>query len=121
MLHILGGGVTRANRSEFPGPLGMSLAVRIMVHPTEVDRQHELEVRLQGEDGQQIAAVNAEFGVGDASQLQPGEEAHLPLPLQLQGVPLPHEGRYSFELLIDGIHQATVPFVAVQVEEGDSS
>lgn len=97
----------------------MSLAVRIMVHPTEIDREHELEVRLQGEDGQQIATMTAEFGVGDASQLQPGEEAPLPLPLLLQTVPLPRQGRYAFELLIDGIHQATVPFAAVQIEEGD--
>jgi hypothetical protein len=31
-------------------------------------------------------------------------------------VMLPAEGRYSFEVLIDGIHQSSVPFTAHLVE-----
>jgi hypothetical protein len=118
LLHVLGGGVTRANRAEFPGPLGMALAVRVMVHPTEMDRPHALEIRLQGEDGQLIAEVDVQFESVDPGDLAPGEESSLPLALALpQQVALPQEGRYSFEMLIDGIHQATVPFMAVLVQE----
>jgi hypothetical protein len=117
LLHVLGGGVTRAGRPQFPSPLGLTLALRILIHPTEADRPHNLEVRLQGEDGQLTAKFELEFGVGDPSALEPTEHASLPLPLPLPPqVQLPTPGRYSFELLIDGIHQASVPFIAHLIE-----
>jgi len=117
LLHILGGGVTRAGRDSFPAPLGLTLALRILIHPTETDRPHQLDLRLQGADGNLVAAVGIEFGVRDAGDLEPQEQASLALPIALPpDVALPAPGLYSFELLIDGIHQATVPFRAVQTE-----
>lgn len=72
-----------------------------------------MQIQLQGADGQRIAAIDAQFGVNDPSMLRPGEEASVALPVILPPqVGLPTEGRYSFEILIDGIHQATVPFTA---------
>lgn len=116
LLHILGGGITRVQRPSYPAPLGMTLAMRILVHPTEFDRAHQLEVQLQGEDGQRVAGLDATFQAGNSGDLAPGEEASLALPLAFpEVVQLPSPGRYSFELLIDGIHQATVPFLAAQV------
>ena len=117
LLHILGGGVTRLGRPDYPAPLGLVLAMRILVHPTEIDRPHHLQVQLQGADGARITAVDAQFGVGDPGQLEPGEEASLPLPLGFpDAVQLPEPGRYSFEILIDGIHQVSVPFTAIPLE-----
>jgi hypothetical protein len=116
LLHILGGGITRANRENFPAPLNLALALRIMVHPTEADHTHELAVLLLAEDGERIAQLGIQFGINDPSVLEPAEEASLPLALSLHTVPLPREGPYSFELLIDGIHQGTVPFRAVKLE-----
>lgn len=118
LLHVLGGGVTRIHRPGYPAPLApLSVALRILVHPTETDRKHDLEVRLQGEDGQQLAKFEVEFGIGDPGQLQPGEQVSLPLPLNMpQEIVLDRAGRYSFELLIDGVHQTSVPFVATHVQ-----
>ena len=117
LLHVLGGGITRAGRSVFPGPLGLTLALRILVHPTEAGHMHKLVVLLQGEDGQEAARVDIEFGVADPGTLEPGEQASLPLSLPMPPqVALPAPGRYSFELLIDGIHQGSVPFMAHLVE-----
>jgi hypothetical protein len=116
LLHILGGGITRANRDNFPAPLNLALALRIMVHPTEADHTHELKVLLLAQDGVRVAELGIEFGISDPAVLEPTEEASLPLALSLHTVLLPHEGPYSFELLIDGIHQGTVPFRAVKLE-----
>ena len=114
LLHVLGGGITRVTRPEFPAPVGMMLALRILEHPTELDRPHHLRIQLQGEDGQAIGQMDAQIGVADPALVPVGEEASLPLPLALPpGAGLPTPGRYSFEILIDGIHQATVPFTAV--------
>jgi hypothetical protein len=117
LLHILGGGITRINRDSFPGPLGAALALRIMVHPTETDRTHELRVMLLAEDGGRIAEIGIQFGVNDPTILEPTEEASLALPIQMHQVMVPRPGPYNFELLIDGIHQVTVPFRAVQMKE----
>lgn len=95
----------------------MMLALRIMIHPTEISRPHHLSVLLQDADGQQIASMDAEIGIGDPGQIEPGEEASLPLPLGLPPqVALPAPGRYSFEILIGGTHQASVPFTATQIQ-----
>jgi hypothetical protein len=114
LLHVLGGGVTRVNRPGYPAPLApLCLAVRILVHPTETDSTHQLDVRLQDEDGQEVAKVDVQFGVNDPGRNEPGEELSVPLPLNMPPqVGLPHPGGYSFELLINGIHQTSVPFRA---------
>ncbi len=117
LLHVLGGGITRAGRPEYPAPIGLTLALRILIHPTEAGESHHLDVRLQGADGQKIAAIQVEFGANDPTGLEPGEHASLAIPLPLpEQIALPHPGRYSFELLIDGIHQVSVPFTAVKLD-----
>jgi hypothetical protein len=116
LLHILGGGITRANRPEFPAPLMMVLAMRIMVHPTEAATEHQCRVLLLNADGEQGAEIGIGFAVADPTALTAGEEASLPIPINLANVTLQAEGLYSFEILIDGIHQASVPFRAVLIE-----
>jgi uncharacterized protein DUF6941 len=113
LLNVLAGGITRTGRTEFPAALNLTLALRILLHPTEADDPHKLVVRLQGADGQEAARVDIEFGVSDPGNLEPGEVFSLPLPIPMPPeVQLPAPGRYSFELLIDGIHQGSVPFIA---------
>jgi hypothetical protein len=90
----------------------MALALRIMVHPTEMDSEHSLQVRLIGEDGQEVAQVQGTFGVNDPTILEPGEEAGVSIPLAMHELMLPMAGTYSFEILIDGTHHASVPFRA---------
>jgi hypothetical protein len=82
-----------------------------MVHPTEAGSSHNLETRLLAEDGQEIARLEIGFQL-ESSDVRPGEELSAAFPIPLHSVPLPAEGAYSFELLIDGVHQASVPFVA---------
>jgi hypothetical protein len=123
LLHILGGGVTRINRDEYPAPLGTTLALRVMIHPTETADAHAMQVLLLSADGARVAELGIGFGVSDPTVLSPGEEASIPMVLPLTNVGLETPGAYSFELLIDGIHQVSVPFRAevlpgpVNVEE----
>jgi uncharacterized protein DUF6941 len=114
LLHILGGGITRAGRSQFPAPIGLTLALRVLIHPTEADRPHTLEAKLQAEDGQFIGGFEVEFSSEiEPSSLEPGELISMPLPLDPPAdAELPGPGLYSFEVLIDGIHQVSVPFRA---------
>jgi hypothetical protein len=117
LLNVLGGGITEAERPEFPAPLAMTLALRVQMHPTEMDRPHELEILLQDEDGK--VATRAKIGIQAPPDIAVpvGEQVTLAIPWNFPMQPaLPHEGRYSFEVLIDGVHQVSVPFTAVKVD-----
>lgn len=102
--------------------MGTSLALRVMVHPTEADREHHIEARLLQEDGQPVGSIQIDFGI-EGAHARPGEELSVPFALPLHPVALPSPGAYSFEVLIDGVHQQSVPFLAeesnVQDEQPD--
>lgn len=112
LLHILGGGVTRMKRDHYPAPLGADIGLRIMLHPTEADGDHVLEVILLSTDGAKIAELSAQFSVEKPTDLQAGEEVAVAVPLPVRQFPLPAAGNYSFELLVDHIHQISLPFIA---------
>lgn len=100
----------------------MSLALRIMVHPTETQDAHKIQVRLMNEDGADVAQIDGEFQHSDPSaeeDLALGEESAMALQIGFN-LALPKAGAYSFEILIDRIHQTSVPFraVLVTIDEG---
>lgn len=116
LLNILGGGVTLVSHHEYPAELGVSLALRIMLHPTELAHPHKLEILLQDDDGEQVTKVDLGLAAGDPSAIPVGEEGEMLLGWGFPTRPLlPHPGRYSFELLIDGVHQLSIPLKANEI------
>lgn len=114
LLHIIGGGITRAYRPVFPAPVEMSLALHVLIHPTEMSRPHTLSVQLRDSDGKQLAELQLGFGVNDTSSFEVGEEASLPLCVRFPpNVMLQTVGSHVYEVLIDGNHHVSVPFIAV--------
>ena len=101
LLFVSGGGITRANRSAFPADLGLMLALSVEVSEAELSEPLEIRVRVENEDGEQIAQV---VGVvqGSIAGLDPGELTELPMPLDLRGVGLPEEGRYMIRVTAPG-------------------
>lgn len=122
LLYMLGGAVTTAVNAEYPAELGLTLALRIMLHPTEAATLHQLEIVLQDADGERIARVLGELQVTDPALITPGDEGETLIAWSFPGKPeLPHPGRYSFELLIDGIHQRSIPLTAVEWGQEEAS
>jgi hypothetical protein len=109
LLHVLGGGITRVNRPEYPAPLGTALALRIVLESDE--QEGTLDVRLVNTDGQQIAHAQGGFRIG-VEGVEPGEETAAILALPFHSAVLPSAGLYSFEISLGDGHQASVPFVA---------
>jgi hypothetical protein len=71
-----------------------------------------LSVQLVDSDGRSIAGMQLGFGLQNRATLEPGEEASLPLCLRFPpNVTLPKADTYSFEVLIDGNHHASVRLV----------
>jgi hypothetical protein len=115
LLHILGGGLSYANRTEFPAPMLMCVGLRILVHPTEIESVHVVRVIVLDADGHQIDEATMGFNPPPEevrAAAVPGEEWSLPLALNLYGVQLPHAGGYSVEVLIDNNHHASLGFRA---------
>lgn len=113
LLHILGGGINRLWREEYPAPLGVTLALLFEVHPTEMDSEHTLEVVMIDADGKEIGNVSADFAIApDPESGRPGETLILPLVVPLQQVVLPNPGAYSVEVLIDGQHKRSLAVLA---------
>jgi hypothetical protein len=122
LLFILGGGITHATRPEYPAPLAMSLAMRIMVHSTEIARPHRIDVLLNDEDGHEVTSFNVDVGVPEGVEVPAGVEPEIMFAWDFPGRPmLPHPGKYSFEVLIDGTHHLSVPFSTALPNGGEHS
>lgn len=109
LITIVGGGVTRVIRPEFPAPMGVALALVLELHQMELGKPHELEVLVQGQDGEQVASIVGGFNLGRA-QAEPGETVLAPMPFDLRNVGVPAPGVYSIEVAVDGTHQRTLRF-----------
>lgn len=118
LLHVLGGGVSRLGRPSMPAPLGAQLALRILVHPTEARDRHTGRIVIQTQDGGRVSDLGFDFGLGQQAppNLQPGEELALPLVVPINNFPIPAYGSYSIEILIDGTHQMSLPFVVHPID-----
>ena len=116
LLHVLGGGISAMGRTDFPSTMQASLAVIVHLHPTELEAPHVLRVLVQNADGQDVAHLDVTI---DATQLKsefPTRDIVQPIVIPLQNVTLPGPGDYSVEVLIDGIHQESVPFAVSSVQ-----
>lgn len=115
LLHVLGGGVTRIWRPQFPAALGVDLALVLTLAQSEAQEKHRLRVLVQTADGAKLAEAIAEIGVAPSADLKPGERITVPVALSLRQVPIPADGIYGVEVLIDGILQRSFTFVAASL------
>lgn len=117
LLHVLGGGITRLWRQEFPAPLGVSVAILLELHRQELDRPHELNIVIMGEDGQSIAEVKGGFQVPAGPVLEVHEGQLVPMTLDLRVAALPSAGPYTVDISVDGEHRRSLHFSARPASE----
>jgi hypothetical protein len=115
LLFVMGGGVSQTMRPDYPSSLDVSLAMRIFVHPTEANEPHKIVGILNDEDGHEVTKFEVQTAAIDTSGIPAGIEPEIMFAWDFPARPdIPHPGKYSFEILIDGNHQRSVPFTAVQ-------
>ena len=114
--YVLGGGIDSIGAHAFPVVHPhISLVLRLLVHPTEVDRDHSLEIRLIDEDGGELARVDGSFNARGPAQ--PGREIALPFVMNMVNTRFEHAGDYSLEILIDHQHAKSLPLRLQQVQQ----
>ncbi len=116
LLHILGGGITRLHRAEFPAPMQVTLVAQVVLTPGEIVHPHDVVATIQTEDGEVVVQANGHLEAGEPNpMLEPGESVILPLVINLTGAVVPAAGGYSIEVSVDGVHQSSLTFRAVSV------
>ncbi|HZA27257.1 MAG TPA: hypothetical protein VE915_06370 [Actinomycetota bacterium] len=120
LLFALGGGITRLWRESFPASMDASLALLLELHQMEQATRHDLQVVVQGEDGQRVGEVKGAFQMG-APEVEVGENLLVPIALDLRPARLPAPGSYAVEIVIDGTHQRKIQFRAMPRPEQPAS
>ncbi len=83
----------------------MDVAVRFLLSQQEVETGHTVALALVGEDGQELARLNADVGPvapEQREQIPAGRKIGIGLVLTLAGVVFPSFGRYHLSVMWDG-------------------
>lgn len=106
--YVLGGGIDSITAPAFPTvhPL-VALVMRILAHPSEVDRAHTMEIHLMDSDGGELAKVQGSFV--PTAGAAPGRETSMNLVMNFVGTRFEAAGDYEISILINGQHQRSLP------------
>jgi hypothetical protein len=119
-LYVQGGGWNQLSTPQFPfvHPR-IGVAITLWVPYTETNRQHQMELALEHEDGprvplgpprpkagapgefEQAMSVKAQFNLGRPPQIQPGDAQVLPIAMNFDQLAFTAPGAYSFVMTVD--------------------
>jgi len=112
-LNILGV-FSNLNAKEFPAVWpSMVLVINLEAHVTEIEREHTIEIKVVDEDGKQLASIEGNFDI------KPNKDPKMPstrgIILPLRDVQFAKPGYYSFDILVDGRYEESIPIHVIQV------
>ena len=101
--YVLGGGIDQIGGQTFPlTHPHMALVMRWIIHPTEMNMRHHLEVRLVDADGGELAKIEGDI---EASGQSPaGREAGVNMVINLTNTRFDKPGDYAFDVLMNNQH-----------------
>ena len=106
--YVLGGGVDSIGAQTFPVVHPhLALLIRVLVHPTETGRAHDLEIRLIDSDGGELAKMEGNFTANPGGP--PGRELPINISLGMSNIRFEKPGDFSIELLVDNQHVKSLP------------
>jgi hypothetical protein len=117
-MNITGGGIDTVMATaplegappEVVAVVNMYLALRLVFHLTELDRQRQFEITIMDEDGQAVGAIQGIFEPQRQPNTPPGWPQGFHLVFPLAGLPLPRFGLYTINMQVDGNHLGDRPF-----------
>ena len=111
---VLAGGMDTVTVPQLPARLNVSVLVRLLLHRTESDREHVVELRVLDEDGGQLAQLHGHFRALASPAHPKGWDVPMTAAFALNGLAVPRAGLYSAEVLADGAHMRTLNFQVVK-------
>lgn len=105
--YVLGGGIDQIAGISFPlQHPHMSLVMRWMLHPTEMNLRHNLEVRLVDADGGELAKIQGEIEA--SGQSDTGREASINMVINMAGTRFERPGDYAIDILMNNQHMKSL-------------
>ncbi len=112
--YVLGGGISILWRNQYPAPIGISAVVSFSYNAAEAGRDRTVALQVNDADGKPvIPPLEAKFTPGPRTSGVP-KEAPLEtiFAVTIGDAPvLPQPGLYAIEVLLDGNHVKSLPFV----------
>ena len=112
LLNVLGAGITRLHREQFPAAMGTQLALLLHSTAKEMGKNHKLVITVTHENKEKIAEFAVDFSVAANTGSKPEETITVPLVATFAQQVLPSPGTYNIELNIDGTVARVVQFQA---------
>lgn len=91
-----------------------TLVIRLLFHQTETDREHEFQVVISDEDGQQIGKAEGNVRVDRIRGLPVGWPQSVNLPIPLTGIALPRAGLFTISVSVNDQHVGDRPFRVIK-------
>lgn len=87
----------------------MALVLRFTAGMDEAGR-HQVEISLKDPSGAELVRLDGEMHMAPGPGAA-GAQVKLPHILNMDGLVFPTNGRYAFDVKVDGVHHVTVPLV----------
>ena len=114
-LYVLGGAFDAISARQVPvRHQQMTLALRFLLSPAELDREHKLEVVLIDSDGKKVISVPGQIMVKRPNEGSLGYRISFLTTLNFFNVQFEKFGDYSFEVLLNGTSAKSIPLKLVQ-------
>ena len=114
-LFVLGGAFDTIHVPGFPANQPtLSVVVRLLMSPIDLDRKHKLEILLLDADGRSIASATGDLMVNKSPDSPQGWKQTVMLPLRFLNIPFQQAGHYSIEILANGNLLKAIPLRVVQ-------
>ena len=108
LVFVTGGGVDTVQTPQLPALLNATILVRLLLHRTEANKQHSVELEITDEDGSTVAKVQAGVMVPLHPETPIGWDIPSMVALNIHGLQLAKEGRYAVEISADNVHLRTL-------------
>ena len=113
-LYMMGGGWDRISVADFSQPQTLSLAMGILVPWNATNVNHNLAIRIETQDANELAAIALSFNAGRPPNMRPAESQRLVLAFHL-ALTLPAPGTYVVRALIGDRECQRVVFYALML------
>ena len=115
LAHVIAAGVDTIYRPEVPAVANLGLLVRVTFTDDDLGQDHQFELRLEDQEGQQVAQFTGTPPLSPIAGLPEGWAYGGVFAINF-GVPLPTHGPYRFTILLDGTLAKTINLRVVPPE-----
>jgi hypothetical protein len=118
LAHVLAAGIDTIYRPEVPAVANLGLLARFTFTDEDLGQDHQLELQLTDQEGQQVARVTGTPPLQPVPGLPEGWPYGGIVALNF-GVPFPHHGPYRLTILLDGDLIKTINLRVVRPDTGN--